>query len=87
MQIAKSSAISLCRHMKRIIENATCDPRDTRTVNAIRLAKTDLRKLEKIIQENDTVSTTANDLSSHRSFPAKKNDRGSSAKGVPKTRI
>lgn len=87
MQIAKSSVISLYRHMKRIIENATCDPRDTRTVNAMRLAKADLRKLEKIIQDDDNVSTTANDLSSLRSFPAKKDDRGSSAKGIPKTRI
>lgn len=73
--------------MKRIIENATCDTRDTRTVNALRLAKADLRKLEKIIQDDDNVSTTANDLSSHRSFPAKKDDRRSAAKGVSKTRI
>ena len=38
------------RHLKRIVENATCDPSDTRTVNALRLARKDLRGMEKHLQ-------------------------------------
>lgn len=37
------------RHLKRITENATCDPGDTRTANALRLARKDLREMERHI--------------------------------------
>lgn len=42
---------SLYTHYKRIAENARCDPSDTRTANALRLAKSDLRKLDKILNQ------------------------------------
>lgn len=37
------------RHLKRIVENARCDSTDTRTTDALRLARKDLRSLEKYI--------------------------------------
>ena len=42
---------ALYTRYKRIAENATCEPSDTRTTNALRLAKSDLRKLDRIINE------------------------------------
>ena len=37
------------RHLKRIVDNTVCDPADTCTVNALRLARRDLRNLEKYL--------------------------------------
>lgn len=42
-------ARSMAAHLKRITERACCDPSDTRTANALRLAKADLRTLEKLL--------------------------------------
>lgn len=47
MQIPDYKVKALCSHLRRIVECAKCDPRDTKTVNALRLAKKDLRILEK----------------------------------------
>lgn len=49
MQIPDYRAKTLCKHLKRIVENVKCDPADTRTLNALRLARQDLRDLEKRI--------------------------------------
>lgn len=49
MQIPDYKAEALYRHLKRIVECAKYDPADTRTANALRLAKGDLRILKKII--------------------------------------
>lgn len=40
------------RHLKRIVENASCNPSDTRTLNALRLARKDLRTMEKYLSES-----------------------------------
>lgn len=46
------------RHLKRIAENATCDPGDTRTANALRLARKDLCEMERhILTKNDNDKT------------------------------
>lgn len=39
-------------HYKRIVENAKSRPDDHRTADAIRLARKDIAKLEKIITQN-----------------------------------
>lgn len=41
------------RHLKRIVENATCDRADTRTANALRLARKDLYRMNKLLPDND----------------------------------
>ena len=51
MQIPDYLIKAIHGHYKRIVENAKCAPSDTKTANALRLAKGDLRKLEKIINE------------------------------------
>ena len=40
------------RHLSRIVENVTCDPSDTRTVNALRLVRKDLRRMERYLQDD-----------------------------------
>lgn len=40
-------------HLKRIVENVKCDPSDTKTANAIRLARKDLRRMDKYLEGND----------------------------------
>lgn len=49
MQIPYYRVKVLRVHLKRILEHAKCAPGDTRTANAIRLAKEDLRVLEKLL--------------------------------------
>ena len=49
MQIPDYKAEAMLRHFKRVVENATVDATDTRTVNALRLARQDLRQLEKYL--------------------------------------
>lgn len=39
------------RHLARIVGNVTCDPSDTRTANALRMARRDLRRMDKYISE------------------------------------
>ena len=39
------------RHLKRIVENIGTDPSDTRTINAIRLAKKDLKQMDKYLYQ------------------------------------
>lgn len=39
----------ICRHLSRITTHACCDNADLRTVNALRLARKDLRMLEKYL--------------------------------------
>lgn len=41
-------------HLKRIVNNVSCDPSDSRTANALRLARKDLRRMEQILNPNDT---------------------------------
>ena len=41
------------RHFKRIAENARCDSSDTTTVNALRMARKDIRRIEKYLNEHD----------------------------------
>lgn len=53
MQIPDYKAKALYTHLKRIVENVRCDPSDTRTVNSLRLARRDLRDLEKILSKNE----------------------------------
>ena len=50
MQIPEYKAKALYAHLKRIVECAKCDSTDTKTANALRLAKVDLRWLEKQIK-------------------------------------
>lgn len=46
------------RHLSRIVEYATCDPSDTRTVNALRLARKDLRRMERYLQSKNSDDKT-----------------------------
>lgn len=39
------------RHLERILDNTTCDPSDNRTANALRMARKDLRRMDKYISE------------------------------------
>lgn len=41
-------ARALATHLRRIIEKAGCNPSDLRTANALRLAKADLRYIDKL---------------------------------------
>lgn len=41
------------RHLSRIVEYATCDPSDTRTANALRMARRDVARLGRIIDNNN----------------------------------
>lgn len=54
MQIPDYKAKALYAHLKRIVECAKYDPTDTKTANALRLAKGDLRTLEKYLPKNKT---------------------------------
>ena len=49
MEIPDYKAKALYTHLRRILGNVKCDPADTRTFNALRLARQDLRDLEKRI--------------------------------------
>ena len=40
-------------HLLRIVENAVCDPSDTRTANALRMARKDLCRMEKYIKNTN----------------------------------
>lgn len=54
----------LCARCKRIADNATCSPSDTRTANSLRLIKKDISKLEKYIDRNENVTQVYNTTSS-----------------------
>ena len=41
------------RHLTRIVEHATYNRADTRTANAFRLARKDLRRMNKLLSDND----------------------------------
>lgn len=45
------------RHLKRIVENAMTERNDTRTANALRLARRDLQLMNKIINSKDNDKT------------------------------
>lgn len=45
------------RHLKRIVDHAACDRNDTRTANALRLARRDLQLMDKIINSKDNDKT------------------------------
>lgn len=49
MEIPDYKVQALYRHLKRIVENVRCSPADTRTIDALRLARLDMRDLEKRI--------------------------------------
>lgn len=53
MYIPKSNVKAIRSHLKRIVENARADASDTRTVNALRLARRDLRLLDKYLTMED----------------------------------
>lgn len=46
------------RHLSRIVEYATCDPSDTRTANAMRLVRKDLRRMERYLQNKNSDDKT-----------------------------
>lgn len=52
MQIPGYYIEALCRRLKRIADNATCDKSDTRTANALRLLNEDVRKLDRLIKKH-----------------------------------
>lgn len=49
MEIPRSKAKAIYAHLKRIVENVRPDATDTRTYNALRLARKDLRALKTYI--------------------------------------
>lgn len=53
MQIPEYRLREWHTHLKRILENAECDRNDTRTADAIRLAKKDLRRMERYIDNGN----------------------------------
>jgi len=55
MQIPRYRLREWAAHLKRILDNATCDPSDYRTVNALRMARKDLRRMEKYIKDNEAL--------------------------------
>lgn len=56
MQIPRYRLREWAAHMKRIVDNATCDPGDYRTANALRMARKDLRRMEQYSKDNETLS-------------------------------
>lgn len=54
MQIPEYIILATYNHLKRIVDNAKCERADTRTANAIRLARTDLKRLEKYVIKTNT---------------------------------
>ena len=55
MEIPRSKAKAIYAHLKRIVENVRPDATDTRTYNALRLARKDLRTLETYITMDSTI--------------------------------
>lgn len=55
MQIPDYKAKALYAHLKRIVECVKYDPADTRTANALRLAKGDLRTIEKLLNDAQSI--------------------------------
>lgn len=53
MQIPRYRLREWAAHLKRILDNATCDLSDYRTANALRMARKDLRRMEQYIKDND----------------------------------
>lgn len=53
MEIADYKIRDLCTHIRRIISHARYERTDTRTANAMRLAKLDLQMLEKHLNGKD----------------------------------
>ncbi len=53
MQIPEYRLREWRTHLKRIVDNAVCDPSDTRTANAVRMARKDLQRMEKYLTEHD----------------------------------
>lgn len=57
MHIPLYFAKALLSHCKRMAEHGTADRSDTKTVNAFRLARKELRRLERMINETDQCKT------------------------------
>lgn len=53
MQIPEYRLREWHTHLKRILENAECDRNDTRTADAMRMAKKDLRRMERYIDNGN----------------------------------
>ena len=53
MQIPQYRLREWAAHLKRILDNAMCDPSDDRTANALRMARKDLRRMEQYSKDND----------------------------------
>lgn len=41
------------RHLSRVLDNVSCDPSDTRTANALRMARRDVARLGRMIDNNN----------------------------------
>lgn len=53
MEIPDYKIRALCTHLRRIVSHARYERTDTRTANAMRLAKLDLQMLEKYLNGKD----------------------------------
>lgn len=62
MQIPDYRLREWAAHLRRIVDNATCDSDDYRTANALRMARKDLKRMERYIKDNETLP--------HRQHPA-----------------
>lgn len=56
MYLPDYRAKALINHLQRIVNHASCSHSDTRTVNALRLVRQDLRYLSKLL-DNETTET------------------------------
>lgn len=52
MEISKTLIDGLYRHCKILLEKGTYDCRDIKTANALRLARKEIKKLEKILRDD-----------------------------------
>lgn len=63
MYLPDYRAKALLIHLQRIVSHASCSPDDTRTVNALRLARQDMRYISKLLQnekDKSTITTSKN---------------------------
>ena len=56
MNISKTKLKTWLNHFQRLIESAKYDVADTRAANAFRLAKKDIKTIQKLINKEDDTS-------------------------------
>lgn len=54
MEISRYKLEAIGSHLRRIVLNAKANPAGHSTADALRLARRDLRWIEKILKDNDT---------------------------------